>query len=54
MIPELIRSCPYAFESELLGPETTEFLVNVFMGDPDPWVTIKMKDPITGREVTLA
>jgi len=49
MIPHLVRACPEAFESDILGPDTVAFLINMFMDDPKPWITIQYRDPLTGR-----
>lgn len=49
MIPHLVRACPEAFESDILGPDLVAFLINMFMDDPKPWITIRYRDPLTGR-----
>lgn len=52
MIPKLLEACPEAFASELVNDATVCFLVNVFLDDPSPWITLEAKDHYSGRRVT--
>lgn len=54
MLPKLIAACPDAFGSNLVDEETIQFLVGVFLEDPDPWITLEKKDHYTGKKTVDA